>query len=109
MAGTASAVGALVVASTMAIGIGAVGTASFHAARAAGIADAAALAAADAATGAVSGVPCERAGEVAASGGAELAACTLTDVTATVRVRLGAGLLVAEARARAGPADSAGG
>lgn len=107
MAGTASAIGALAVASAMAIGVGAVGTASIHAARVAGIADAAALAAADAATGAVSGVPCERAAEVAASAGGELAACTLTDMTAVVRVRLGAGLLVAEARARAGPAGSA--
>jgi hypothetical protein len=48
-------------------------------------------------------VPCDRAAEVAASVGAELIACAVVETTATVRVRVGGGLLGAEARARAGP------
>jgi hypothetical protein len=60
-------------------------------------ADAAALAAADAATGAATGVACDRAAEVAASVGAELIACAVVETTATVRVRVGGGLLGAEA------------
>jgi len=103
MAGTAAALGALAVTGVMAVGMGAMGAASIYAARAGAAADAAALAAADTATGAASGVPCERAAEVAASGGAALITCTLTDMTATVAVRVGAGLLAADARARAGP------
>jgi len=103
MAGTAAALGALAVTGVMAVGVSAAGAAGISAARAGAAADAAALAAADAATGAASGIPCERAAEVAAAGGAALLTCTLTDVMATVAVRVGTGLLAAEARARAGP------
>ncbi|MFT4215412.1 MAG: helicase, partial [Microbacterium sp.] len=62
------------------------------------------LAAADAASGAATGVPCERAAEAAASVGAEITACTSSGTVVTVHVRIGSGLLSAQARARAGPA-----
>lgn len=104
MAGAATVLGVLAVASATVLGIGAVGTACLHAARAAGAADAAALAAADAASGAVAGVPCERAAEVVASVGGTLEACSVVQTTATVHVRVGSGVLSAGARARAGPA-----
>jgi recombinational DNA repair protein RecR len=52
----------------------------------AGAADAAALAAADAASGVVDGAPCERAAEIAVAAGSELAACELDGVIATVTV-----------------------
>lgn len=103
MAGLSAAVGALAVATALAVGVSAVGAASVRSARAAGAADAAALAAADAASGAVSGVPCERADEVARAAGADLAACELDEMIVTVRVRVGGGPFAAEARARAGP------
>lgn len=104
MAGVALAVGTLAVAATMAVGCGAVAAAAVQSARASGVADAAALAAADAASGAITGAPCERAADVAGAVGAEITVCELEGLIATVRVRLGAGYVAAEARARAGPA-----
>jgi secretion/DNA translocation related TadE-like protein len=102
MAGVALGVGALAIAATLAVGVGAVGAAAVRSARAGGVADAAALAAADTAAGAVSGVPCERAAQVAAASGASLLACDLEGTTATIRVGVGGGPFAAEARARAG-------
>jgi secretion/DNA translocation related TadE-like protein len=52
----------------------------------AGAADAAALAAADARVGAVTGYPCDRAAEVAAANGASLTSCEVDGLVATVRV-----------------------
>ncbi|TBN55411.1 hypothetical protein EYE40_14470 [Glaciihabitans arcticus] len=52
----------------------------------AGAADAAALAAADVSSGAVAGFPCESAAVVARANGAELEACELDGLVATVRV-----------------------
>ena len=49
-------------------------------------ADAAALAAADARVGIVSGFPCERAAEVASANGATLTGCTVDGLIATVSV-----------------------
>lgn len=104
MAGVALAVGALVVTATLALGCAAVAAAAVHSAHVSGVADAAALAAADAAIGVATGVPCERAAEVVGAAGAELIVCELHGLTATIRVRLGSGLFAADARARAGPA-----
>ena len=71
--------------------------------QAAGAADAAALAAADARSGAVSGVPCVVAAQVAVANGARLDACELDGLVATVQVStsvLGFGVVSA---ATAGP------
>ena len=103
MAGTALGIGALAVAATLAFSGGVAAAASVRAARAAGAADAAALAAADGASGAVTGVPCDLAEAVAAASGAAVVTCDLDGPVATVRVRVGAGPLAAEGRARAGP------
>lgn len=71
--------------------------------RLAGAADAGALAAADAASGAVTGVPCERAAGIAATAGASLTACGVDGLVATVTVSARFGPVIATARARAGP------
>ncbi|QAY75083.1 helicase [Agromyces protaetiae] len=73
--------------------------------RAANAADAAALAAADATSGAVatSGSACELAGRVARRGGAEVVSCEIDGLEASVAVRLTAALFPVTARARAGP------
>lgn len=107
MAGSALAVGVLAVAAALGVGYAAVGAASARAAHVTGVADAAALAAADAASGAVSGVPCERAAEVAARGGAAVVSCAVEGLFATVEVAASVGLLSAHARARAGPPPGA--
>jgi secretion/DNA translocation related TadE-like protein len=69
----------------------------------AGAADAAALAAADARVGVVSGYPCERAEEVAVANGSRMVACTLDGLVATVTVRRQVAGLVIEQSATAGP------
>jgi secretion/DNA translocation related TadE-like protein len=69
-------------------------------------ADAAALAAADTVSGAVSGVPCEAAARAAALNGAELGSCSVDGLTATVTAQahyLGLGITVLS---RAGPPGS---
>ena len=71
--------------------------------RVAGAADAAALAAADTASGALAGVPCEAAESVANLNGVRVTSCELRGVVATIVVDdevLGVPL---EGRARAGP------
>ena len=69
-------------------------------------ADAAALAAADAASGLVPGYPCEIAARVASANGASLAGCALDGLVVTVTVgRPLLGFAVAES-ATAGPAGS---
>ena len=107
MAGTAAGIGALAITATLALGVGATGAATIRAARAAGAADAAALAAADGASGAVplgaGETACSVAAAVASASGAELIACDLDGLVATVRVEVGAGPFAAQARARAGP------
>lgn len=75
---------------------------------AANAADAAALAAADAVSGAVPGVPCELAGAVAARNGAELVACVAEGPVAVVHVAVGRLGFTVEAAARAGPQGWAG-
>jgi secretion/DNA translocation related TadE-like protein len=71
--------------------------------RVAGAADAAALAAADAASGAVPGIPCVVASEVARANGATLAACQIDGLVAAVTVSARSGRLPVSARSRAGP------
>jgi secretion/DNA translocation related TadE-like protein len=72
-----------------------------------GAADAAALAAADAASGLVPGHPCDLAARVAAANGASVEDCAVDGLVATVTVgRTVLGLAVSE-RASAGPAGSA--
>ncbi|MEU1970899.1 Rv3654c family TadE-like protein [Microbacterium sp. NPDC019599] len=103
MAGVGLAVGVLGVCAVLTVGLGAVSAAATTGQRLSGAADAAALAAADAASGAVRGVPCERAAEIAASSGAILESCDLAGLVATVTVSTGFAGLVARASARAGP------
>ena len=68
-----------------------------------GAADAAALAAADVASGLIPGVPCVMAQRAAELSGAHLDSCDLDGVVATVRVSRTVAGMLAQARARAGP------
>ncbi|MFM9920579.1 Rv3654c family TadE-like protein [Lacisediminihabitans sp. H27-G8] len=70
--------------------------------RAAGAADAAALAAADVAVGIRSGSPCETASTVAVANTTRLDGCLVEDTTATVRVTASVLGFVVSARATAG-------
>lgn len=109
MASSVMAVGVLAVAMTACLGLGAAGAAAIHAQRLSSAADAAALAAADTLAGAVSGDPCTRAAEVAASVGVQVATCDVHVLTATVTVTAPFGVFVATTSARAGPAPGASG
>lgn len=71
-------------------------------------ADAAALAAADTASGAVAGYPCEAAGTAAALNGASVGRCSVDGLIATVAVERRVAGFVLNARARAGPPPDAG-
>jgi secretion/DNA translocation related TadE-like protein len=68
-----------------------------------GAADAAALAAADTASGLVPGVPCDMAELAARFNGAHVAGCTVDGLVATVSVSRSAGILTIGSSARAGP------
>ncbi|TFC50837.1 hypothetical protein E3T26_08220 [Cryobacterium sp. TMT1-21] len=68
-----------------------------------GSADAAALAAADTASGAVAGVPCEAAAEAARLNGASVTACSVEGLIASVSIGRGYLGLDLGARSRAGP------
>ena len=74
-----------------------------------GAADAAALAAADTASGAVAGVPCAAAAEAARLNGASVTACTVDGLIASVSAARGYLGFELGAQARAGPPDSPGG
>ena len=71
----------------------------------AGAADAAALAAADARVGAVTGFPCERAAEVAAANGTTMTDCTVDGLVATITVQRQIAGFTIEQRVSAGPRD----
>ncbi|WJL96219.1 helicase [Microbacterium sp. ET2] len=103
MAGTSLAVGVVGMTAALAVGLVAVGGAAVQAQRVAGVADAAALAAADAASGVLAGAPCERAAQMAATIGGELTRCELDDLVATVSVEGRVLGLPVSASARAGP------
>ncbi|MDE0546005.1 Rv3654c family TadE-like protein [Microbacterium sp. C7(2022)] len=103
MPGTVASAGAVAVASTLALGLVVVGAAHVQSQRVAAVADSAALAAADAASGAIVGVPCERAAQLAAAAGMELAGCEVESLVATVTVAAVFTGLPVTASARAGP------
>ncbi len=71
--------------------------------RVVGAADAAALAAADGASGAVAGVPCELAARVAESNAATLQTCAIDGLVASVMVTASVGAVPVSARSTAGP------
>lgn len=71
--------------------------------RAVAAADAAALAAADVASGLLPGEPCGEAARVADAGSATLSACTIDDGVAIVEVEVEVGPMALSARSRAGP------
>lgn len=108
MAGTALAAGVLTVAATLSLGLAAVGGAAVTAQRASGAADAAALAAADVASGAIptDEDACALAARVAAASRATLMSCEIDGLTATVQVSCAYSGLNAVSRARAGPPSS---
>jgi secretion/DNA translocation related TadE-like protein len=68
-------------------------------------ADAAALAAADTASGAVAGVPCEVAAAAATLNGASVAECVVDGLIASVSVTRSVAGFVIASRSRAGPPD----
>ena len=103
MPGSAAAVGIVAGVAVLAAALATVGGAAVTGQRLASAADAGALAAADAASGAVPGDPCERAAEVAETFGGRVEACDLDELIATVTVSMPLGPLTARASARAGP------
>ncbi len=68
-----------------------------------GAADAAALAAADAASGAIPGVPCAQAERIANANAANLQTCVLDGLVASVTVAANVGVVPVSARSTAGP------
>ncbi|SFS16425.1 helicase/secretion neighborhood TadE-like protein [Microbacterium sp. cf046] len=103
MPGTILSVGIVACAATLAVSFTTAGAGAVFSQRVAGIADAAALAAADAASGSIGGEPCERAAEIAAVSGAVVTACDLDGLVATVTVSAPFGRLPCTVSARAGP------
>ena len=97
---TVGVIAVLVAVAGLAAGLGLVVTARH---RAGAAADAAALAAADTALGATTGVPCERAATVAHAAGAAIVGCRQEGVCASVEVRLPVLAFEVRARALAGP------
>jgi secretion/DNA translocation related TadE-like protein len=106
MAGTISVVGITAVAVTVTLALAAACGAAVQAQKLAGTADAASLAAADTASGAVEGVPCEAAAQVAEAGGATLTDCVLDGLVATVAVGTAYGGIPFDAHSRAGPPET---
>ena len=93
-------VGAVVGATALMVPVAAVFVVSQRAENAA---DAAALAAADAISGAVPGVPCELAAMVATRNGAAMATCSIDGPVASITVAITVAGLELGATARAGP------
>lgn len=94
-----------IVAAVVMFGLAAVGLAGGLAARqrVIGASDLAALAGADAASGAVPGAPCEVAARVAAAGAARLASCRIDGLVVDVTVVGSFSGIPLEAHSRAGP------
>jgi secretion/DNA translocation related TadE-like protein len=103
MAGTLLSVGVVVCTATLSVSLVSAGAAAVFSQRLAGVADAAALAAADAASGLIAGDPCGRASEVASASASVVASCDLDELVATVTVSATFGRMEATASARAGP------
>lgn len=74
--------------------------------RLAGAADAAALAAADAASGMTGEVPCDSAGRLASAGGARMTSCRTEGSTATIELSKAVGPFAVRATATAGQPSS---
>jgi secretion/DNA translocation related TadE-like protein len=98
--GITAAVAALAVAAVPLVGASVVRT------QVAAAADASAIAAADARTGAVSGFPCVRAEQLARLNGTKLVACRVDGLVATVTVERSQWGLAIRMRASAGPPGS---
>ncbi|MET4158837.1 Rv3654c family TadE-like protein [Agromyces sp. PvR057] len=98
-------IAAVVLLTTLVLGVT---TTYVDARRAAAVADAAALAAADAVTGVIAGLPCEVADRVARRNGATLRSCEVDGAVSRVVIAVPARIpgLDAEASARAGPPGS---
>ncbi|MDZ5144560.1 Rv3654c family TadE-like protein [Microbacterium testaceum] len=107
MAGAVSSVGVAAVIAGLIAALAVVGGAALAAERLAGTADAAALAAADAASGAVTGVPCDEAARIAEAGNASLRECDVEGLIATITVAGAYGGISFDARSRAGPPEAA--
>lgn len=106
MAGALLSVGLVSSAVALTAGFAIVAGAAVQGQRLAGAADAAALAAADAASGAVPGIPCELARTLAEdAAGLSLTACEVEGLVATVTVAVRFAGVVAAASARAGPEE----
>jgi secretion/DNA translocation related TadE-like protein len=103
MPGTILSVGVVVCTATLTVSLVTAGAGAAFSQRVAGVADAAALAAADAASGVIEGEPCARAAEIAAVAGARLTSCELEGLVATVTVSAMFGRLPCTVSARAGP------
>ncbi|MBA8815537.1 secretion/DNA translocation related TadE-like protein [Microbacterium halimionae] len=103
MAGTLSVLGIVAGAAVLSVGLVTAGSAAVAGQRLASAADSAALAAADTASGAEIGVPCDRAAEVAATFGAAVSSCALDGLIATVSVTGTFLRWQTSATARAGP------
>ncbi len=103
MPGSVAVVGIVAAMTLLTVGLATTGAAAVTGQRLAAAADGSALAAADAASGAVTGIPCDRAEEVAAAFDAVVEACDLDELVATVTVSTRFGPVEARASARAGP------
>lgn len=105
MTGSSLAAGIVTVVATVSFGMVVAGGAVVASVRLAAAADAAALAAADTASGAVltNEPACSVAARVAAANGARLTRCELAGLVATIEVKLGYVGLQASASSRAGP------
>ncbi|GGH43364.1 Rv3654c family TadE-like protein [Microbacterium album] len=103
MAGSALGAGVVAASVVLMLGLAATGSAAVESQRMAGVADAAALAAADTASGAVGGDPCVRAAQVAGAQRASLVSCELDGLVATVTVSATFAGMPVVATARAGP------
>jgi secretion/DNA translocation related TadE-like protein len=103
MAGSALAAGVVAASAVLMLGLAAAGSAAVESQRMASVADAAALAAADAASGAITGEPCARAAEVAGAQRASISVCAVDGLVATVTVGGMFAGMPTSATARAGP------
>lgn len=103
MAGAVLQAGVVAVTGALAIGLVSVGTAATEAQRLQGVADGAALAAADALAGFAAGEPCARSRRLAAAQGTHLATCVIDERVATIEVRGAFAGIPVSASARAGP------
>lgn len=109
MAGTILAAGLASITATMVLGAALVGGAATTAHRVTGAADAAALAAADTASGAIftRDTPCQAAERVAHAANTSITECRLDGVVATVGVKSTYAVMTVVAVARAGPPEAA--